>query len=214
MTQDDVLALTSHELAYLINAKPGAGADLAIEILGVPTVSDPASFSFAGASSLYVRGFATATDDNLRLAEEVAVFGMLLTDANSAWVELALMSESEAEAAYLVFNEDAGILLSPRALATFELRPLRVENTAGNLSAKIAFAFLETHVPSVAYLRLRSGSADVALAVRILADGGLQLSEEEGKNLYSGNISSDRGTILTKIADLLDGGVSVGADRG
>lgn len=211
MVDQDLIALTTHELGFLLDLVPGAGADQTKDVLGVPFPDDPGGFLAAGAATLLVRKLASVNDEDLLVpSTEVGVVGENLTGP-AVWVEIALVSESATEGAFISFGPNSTLVLSPRVLGTFEIRFLPAGMSAGESTSQMLLALLEAHVPGAGYARVVSGGADVALAVRILADGTLEVSQEEGAHVYSGIFPTDRATAEEKICALIDKGIPIDA---
>jgi len=212
---DSVFALTAHEMAYLLALVDNEESATAKRILGIPTPENNNAFLLAGAATLLARRLAFVTEDELVVPNEAAALVAQILTNPSSWIELALMSEPETEAAYVAIGSGATVVLSPRFLGMFEVRFIRPEQSGGRGIADILLAFLESHVPAVTYARIVVGPEDdIALAVRLLQDGTLELSRDEGKDLDSGTVGTDRERIAARIADIIDEGVRGGAPVG
>lgn len=211
MGDQDLIALTTHELGYLLDLVPGDGADQTKDILGVPVPDDLDGFLAAGAATMLVRKLATVSDDDLLVPSmEVGIVGENLTGP-AVWVEIALVSESATEGAFISFGPNSTLVLSPRVLGTFEIRFLPSGVSAGEATSQILVALLEAHAPAAGYARVVAGGADMALAVRLLEDGTLEVSQDEGAHVYSGTFPADRATVEEKICALLDKGIFIDA---
>ena len=212
---DVVIAFTAHELAYLLELVQNEESATAKRILGLPTPENNNAFLLAGAATLLARRLAFVTEDELVVPNEAAALVAQIMTNPSNWIELALMSEPETEAVYVVVGSGATAVLSPRFLGMFEVRFIRPEQSGGSGIADIFLAFLESHAPAVAYARVVVGpESDIALAVRLLEDGTLELSRDEGKELESGTIANDRARIVSRIASIIDEGIDDDVAKG
>lgn len=209
MVDQDLIALTTHELGFLLDLAPGAGADRAKDILGVQLPDEPGGFLAAGAATLLVRKLATVSDEDLLVpSTEIGVVGENLT-GSAVWVEIALVSESATEGAFISFGPNSSLVLSPRVMGTFEIRFLPAGMSAGEATSQMLLALVEAHVPAAGYARVVAGGAEVALAVRLLEDGTLEVSQDEGAHVYAGSFPTDRPSVAEKICALIDKGILV-----
>ena len=215
LTDQEVLTFTGHELAFLLAMAPGDGTERTRGILQLALSDDGDGLLAAGAATLLVRELATINAQGLVQPGETAGLVGLTLSSLGAWIEIALLSDSETDAAFVLFTPTISVAITPRAVGTFEFRFIRPGVSPGAATAALLFAFLEARSPAAAYARLVAGGNDVALALRLLPDGTLEYSRDEGADLTSGTLAHDRDRIRDLAQSALDDGVDgLGASDG
>jgi hypothetical protein len=205
--EQDVLTFTGHELAFLLAMAPGEGAERTRGVLQLTLPADGDGLLAAGAATLLVRELASINAQGLvQPSESCGLIGLILSSLG-AWIEIALVSDVETDAAFVLFTPTASLAITPRAVGTFEFRFIRPGVSAGAATAALLFAYLEARAPAAAYAHLVAGGDDVALALRLLSDGALEFSRDEGADLISGSLLGDRDRIRDVTQSVLDAAV-------
>jgi hypothetical protein len=186
-TDEGVTTFTAHELRYILASADNESAKESRRRLALSDHPDEALILAAGLESLYVRDMVSVTDATMELTEAAAVVGYVLT-SGADWFELAFVTDELIDACWLIRYEEAILLFSPRRLGTFEMRILREDPDADWLS-NLVLGFLRDHEPAAVYSTHETSATKSGLAVRKLAGGTIEVSDESETVVVSGQIA-------------------------
>ena len=160
------LALTAHELRYLVSLEDSAVAAANGQRLGLTTVAAEVATALvgAGAASMLVRGLAFIRDDRLTLTDETGVVGYVLTHATT-WTEIGLSGVGITDGALLLTADGLTLLFTPRPLGAFDALAVQPPKTAGDVVLPLAESFLDESDNRLAVVRSGSGSGERSAAV-------------------------------------------------
>jgi hypothetical protein len=196
-----VARFTSQELSYILSSKPGGNADRAWGALNLPPDVDRVVMAAAGLASLFARDLVELRDEQIIFTEVAALVGLVMT-SDSEWIELAFAAPDQLDAGVLVRWESTALLFSPRMFGVFEVRALESAELSEGLAA-LALGFLGTNSEGLVSARRVWPDSNSSIAVRLLEDGTIQMSEDDSDDIVSVQPGEDRQPVERRFAEVL-----------